>query len=430
MRFRIRSRHGLLTSWALLFILITSLSGIAQEKPPQVKRDPARQRRIQRSNSTANEAATLILTLLDRYARNVRNKTDLDRQLEKRLAGNPRSRSIAKRMVSASRRISGERQRAVRSLDQEADSDRFEERYRLAFQKLRQDYPSSKLAGSREMRDKRSGLTRKHSRSESPADELDADKGGPERRSPVKEKSRRNERPERSLFPADLFSSPIRLAGQGASLYQLYFNGMWCHYETDEDHLTDSDEIYIIVSVLDEYGNSVTRRYPQRHDPPYYWDVDTGEYRPKSGSIALAWGGVNGLAARDLIVTIWVWEQDSGNAEEIEEATDLAWKVALTICGATIEDAGPVPCVLSIIAAGVIDAVVAIATGGEDDLVGDAKTVEVSADQMENWVNGGMRTFRREDLSCHFRTIHNGSGRTEGADYHVYFAFHSPLALE
>jgi hypothetical protein len=203
---------------------------------------------------------------------------------------------------------------------------------------------------------------------------------------------------------------------------------LWCHSESDEDHLTDSDEIYAIVTVTDDNGDSVTTRFPRRDDPAWYYDVDSGERRPKRDVISRIWGGNNGKAARDLAITVWVWEQDSGDPEERKQATDLVWKAAVVICGA-VGEANPLVCVVAAAVAAVFEGVVAIVSGGEDDLVQE-KTYYASADQMQSWVESGMRSWPREPISGHFRTIHNGSGNAEGADYHVYFSFHTPLPPE
>jgi hypothetical protein len=351
------------------------------------------------------EMAALIIRSLDRYARDVQDKSELDKRVDQALSGDPSNRKAAIRLLANFRRLALSRRQAVLGkwaniLTEPKITDA---QYRSVFQ--RNERPRLKPAAAREPARARPNLTPKHSRSQSPNDEDENGKPGPG---------------GQSLLPSDPQPSFVRLAGGAALRYQLYYNGMWCHYETDSDAWldgdSDSDEIYVIITVVQANGTTTTTKFPQRHDPPYYWDVDDGEYRPRSANtITRIWGGANGRTAQDVFVSVQVWDRDNGNAEDAERAAVTA-------------EHNPLIAVVALAAAGVVEAVVDL-MGGEDDLV-EVKNQQVTARQMEDWVQAGMRTFRREDRPCHFRTIHNGSGNTEGADYHVYFAFHSPLALE
>jgi len=395
--------------------------------------------------TTEPAMAALILRTLDRYAEDVRDKTEIDRRVEKALSANPSNRKTAQRLIKNFRHASLTKRKTVLGewSDISGTTAVSEEEYRKVFggkKKLRVDSGNEKV---KEL--ERSKLGPKHTKSQSPNDEdVDEKPSSDDDRSLVPS----NELPRymqlasgaeaRYQIEVGLGDHPLVLSdelpryAQADLRYQLYYNGMWCHYETDEDAWldgdSDSDEIYIIITVVDENGNTTTTKRPTRHDPPYYWDVDTGEYRPKSADrVSRIWGGVNGRTPRDLLVSVEVWDRDDGNPEDTAEAVRLAWATAGAIASATVEH-NPLIAVIALGAAGVVEAIVDL-MGHRDDLI-EAKNVTVTAQQMADWVQSGMRTWRREDRPAHFRTIHNGSGNSEGADYHVYFAFHTPLALE
>ncbi len=378
------------------------------------------------------EAAAVLMNLIARYASNVTDKTELDKRFEQSLSTDQGGRQAARRMIANLQRAPLVERRTVfgKWADTAATAKFSPADVRRTFGRLSSLRPL--IASPEEPAvQAKPGSQLKHKRFESPNDERPDARPGSDERRPFREWIPRDRdwipgpgAQQRFFFPKVL---PVAWAQPRVDHYQLYYNGMWCRYETDEDHLTDSDEIYAIVTITEANGTTKTVSIPSRHDPPYYWDVDDGEYRPKSGNIRLIWGGAQGKTARDVAVTVWVWEQDSGDPEERRQAIDLTWKAAAAICAATVENT-VVPCVIAILGAAAIEGIVAIVSGGDDDLVGEGSvTAQVSADQMRRWVNSGLRTFRRGDLPCHFRTIHIGKGNSEGADYRMYFAFHIPL---
>ncbi len=393
----------------------TAVQAKAPQKPLVKSKDP--------------EAAAILVNLIARYASDVKDKTDLDKNVQKALSADPGSRQVARRMIANLQRASVAKRQAVlgRWADTAATAKFAPADARRAFERLARYRPV--VASGEEPAAAPPGAQLKHRRFENP-NERDDGRPGPGERRPFNQWIPKGGKwiPEREVEQRSPFPGivPVVEAQDQPNRYQLYYNGMWCRYETDEDHGTDSDEVYAIVTITEGGGTATTLRIPGGNDPRYHWDVDDGEHRPRSGTIRRIWGGSRGRTARDLTLAVWAYEQDSGDPEERRQAIDLTWKAAMAICGATIET-GPIPCVLSILGAALVEGLIAILTGGEDDPVGDVITSNITADQMSRWVDSGLRTWRRGDLPSHFRTIHIGSRNSEGADYRLYFAFHIPL---
>lgn len=374
------------------------------------------------------EAAALILHHLRRYAADARNKTDVDFRVEKRVGKDPKTRAAALRLIKNLDRSPDFARQAVMGdqADLPLETSFPQERYREVFGRLAK-YGNRAIKEPEGIEDK--GWSRpktpKDKGTESPGYDRESGKPLPDEQPPFRRWLERAPWPRAGLFTGWRLLPALYQEDR----YQLYYNGMWARYETYNDHGSDSDEIYLLATIAESDGDSITVRMPSRNDPPYYVDVDGGGTRPRSGQIRRIWGGPDGKQAQDLSVTVWAWEQDSGDPEERRMATDLTWKTAEGVC-AFIGEAHPLFCVLALVAAGVIEGAVAILSGGDDDLVGEAQVRAVSAGTMRDWVAGGLRTWGREPFPGHFRTVHRGSGNADGAEYRVYFAFHSPLALE
>lgn len=385
------------------------------------------------------QAVALVVHLLERYANNIADKTEMDKRLEQTLTKKKFSRENVQRMIANFQRIPvAERRTALgRYADIPLEKKFSNQEYQTAFNRLTNTDINRYL--QRTEPDERAPRVRpnsKHSKTEPPDSESTPgesdkrqkrqDKKPPERQ--FLNQSTLNGSASRMMTYASFTAPPHALTGaQEEPRYRLWYEGLRCVADTDADNFSDADEIYIITTVTDASGNDWTTRHPRPHDPNWYTGLDSGETRtgPRRG----CWGGENGQLAQNLTLTVYLFERDEGDPEEIEEAIRLMWATAGAICSATAHNT-IVPCIVGLAIALVINVAINLFTGGEDDLV-ETRVKNISADDLRRWDNED--PHRRGNIFYHFSTSHQNNsdgGWTDGAagaEYRVYFRVASIL---
>jgi hypothetical protein len=434
-----RARAVLLVVFSLL---VMSYPGSAQQQirtpnqqtPARAKQAPeAKKRKLVKPKDP--EAMALFMHLLERYANNAADKSEMDLRLERKLAKSPGSRAAIKRLVEKFRKIpAADRQQLLGSYANISPTMKIpKQRYEASFSraartvrqipKLDRFVPEEAIPVSPgPLNGGKKGLDRE------PIDRLPRDRSALEL--------------EQSFWPllggAEMFtyaggSGPY--SGDGvaaiytpftpwqAGEYRLTYTGLRCRDETFYDGGTNSDEIYIITSVLDPNDRdraAVTTKHPQgdryRGDD-YYTELDDGNVRQgpnRNVWHSNQWGG----GARDLLLVVSVFEQDFGDPDETKEEVSDAIEAARELCDGC---PGWLEFVLD-----ALDFLVDNVFSFEDDLIErverriDAQDIPEYVGERNN--DHRLRTYEHDGraIRYHFRTRHNAN---EGADYRVYFRF-------
>jgi hypothetical protein len=364
------------------------------------------------------EAAALLIHLIERYARNVPNKTVLDRALELKLGTTSNSRATALRLAAKFRAIPLNERRAVLGAwaDLTPETSVPVSQYQAAFKRLASSAGKPPLLPTAPDDTHPIGpqppLNEKHRKRDSTA-QLPGSAG-------VRHAALRRVPPEGRV---DGTTGSVHLAALQATRYRLSYEGLYCHYETDSDQLTSpfDDEIYIITSVIDANGFNWMTRHPRPYYQGWYETLDDGDTR--TGPRRFCWGGAEGQLAQELTLTVTVFERDTGDPEDAQDAMAIAWTAAGVVCEST--NVTLAACLISVGVAVLVSAVATILEGGEDDLV-QVQTRTLTANQIQTWDNTDPRM--RGNIPYHFSTIHiTDDGNAAGADYHVYFRITSPL---
>jgi len=345
----------------------------------------------------------MIVYLLDRYARNASDKTELDRLVEQRLRNTPNSRALASRLVSNFQSIPIERRKAV--FGQYANVTATE---RISAEQI-------KATVSKALQQLGPNLLPKQFPEpvESPVPPSPGKKTRSEKVGSVKVNlPGAVQRTYRSSWE----TTPILMRREPAfeMPIQLRYMGLSCREETDWDQSSDSDEIYLITSVINVgTGEHQERNHPYDYRPPYYEDVDSREARP--GPIISCWNG----EPTDLVLVATLMEQDFGDPNHFREELHLIVDIALTIAGYAI--GGPIIGAIS----GALGALLVEAINGlldtDDDLISNENYFISSSDLTRL----GHSPLMGRRVQYHFYTQHRG----EGANYFAYFSVYDPNPL-
>ena len=446
-------------TWRVLVVSMVVLSLIAMGYPQSVQQPGSKQspapsghkvnRRIDGHKQTSStrkrnlpklqdpEATALLIHLVDRYAKNLSDKTELDKRVEQELSKEPGSRETARRMMANFRSIPLPERQAVlgRWADISAEAKVTTEQYRTAFERLAKSAkkPQPATSSDEHAGRARTNLTPKHYRSEKDNRKQPGPRDRkPGERTPDRRQPNTREPGDLSAFVWQEKSRPFYQAAFPAvyvkarpqqDRYVLRYEGMWCHSETDGD-FGDSDEIYIVTQVIDSRGDAWRTTHPRPHEPDlWYEDVDHNGTR--TGPRRRCWGGQDGKAAQDLTLIVTAFEQDNGDVDEVAASLAAVGSVAWVICGVL---AWASPAVPAAVAAACAVAIVSSAlllvwdffSGGSDDLI-SVETVSITAHQIRDWADQPPRLSRRGNIPYHFSTVHVGKGNAAGADYHFYF---------
>ncbi len=382
------------------------------------------------------EAVALLIHLLDRFASDVPDKTELDKRVEQRLSQNRVTRESARRMMANFRKVSLAERRAV--LGQWADipaRERIaESRYRAAFERAAQAagrlrHPVSNDSHPPNPSTRQSPKQLRPARKPQPRGwlkPLDTPQVFPTgfRQSP---ESRKSETPwlrHISYSPALAFQQPPY------PRYLLWYEGLWCHEETYVDNTGNTDQIYIITTVTDEEGNITTKLHPRPYDEETYEGLNAGDHRtgPRSrisgNGVGRRGRSISGLPAQDLTLTVAVFEHDTGELFWVEDI--LVGVTATLLAGCGTLGGNPAVCAAAAISA-LVTFTYHLLTGGSDDLI-SVETVAIAGSDIGTMANEEPRV-KLGEIPYHFSTIHLGGDYDildpldgpAGADYHVYF---------
>ncbi len=399
---------------------------------------PGGKRRLQKPSDP--EAVGLLIHLLDRYSRDMPDKGELDRRIEQRLSREAGSRESARRMVANFRSIPLSERRALmgRWAEIPAEERISESQYRAAFERLARlvGRPKPATAADDHAVSGTNQQTPKHGRTENtrrPARGLLNPGEIPRGIDGAPWDTRAAWDPTVSILrPASYWLVP---GGQAQyPRYILWYEGLWCHRETDADHGTDSDEIYVITTVADAEGNLTTKLHPRPYDKETYEELDDGDHRtgPRSqvSGNGTGPGGrrISGLPAQDLVLNVTLFESDMGNPDVVKTTLEVLIGVCLAVAVVCLGNPQVWPvssvAVLAAITFGFAEILYSNLSGSEDDLV-SSQTLTITASQMQVYADEEPR-FKKGEIPYHFSTIHKNEGNAwfdgpEGADYHAYF---------
>lgn len=422
-----RTWCGLVTASAVALTLgALAFPGAAQTPAPGAKKmlgeQPTRgkqQKQPQLKKPRDPEAMALFLHLLDRFARNVPQKSEMDMRLERGLGKKPGSREAVGRLLARFWKIPAEQRRDLLG-------------------KHGPIAPEIKVPKDRYL-----AAFRRAAKARKPVPKLERDAYEPEEKLPGKQPERvRPKKPgarPASLDRASLAMLPAREPAPAADTlpgievaeltsdpaeYRLTYTGLRCKEEAFYDGGSTQDEIYVIVSVLDSDRHKWVSKHPHGTAPDRvygqhstYQDLDSGNVR--EGPNRNCWHSNEGAGgARDLTLVVWVWEQDFGDPEDTKEATDAVIEAARDACGDCPEWLEFVLDVLEFL----VDNIFSFG----DDLIErverriDAEDIPLYVEEADRAPR--LRRFEHDDkvLRYHFRTRHNAH---EGADYRVTFRF-------
>ncbi len=348
----------------------------------------------------AREGAAVMVYFLERYARNVADKTDMDRALERRLGGTPASRAVAMRMVSNFKAIPlAQRQAAFGDLAQIDPNTRLPAARVSGAVLQARTLPVERLGPSVAAPPAPSLLRRgpaspKRQGSEGKPEILPGSSIG---REPLPAGVSRQEDAAPRILPVAVRELPGTVIRRfGTTTYGIQYAGLYCREETDWDRFSNSDEPYVLTVVV---GPNGVRTASQS---AVYGDVDGGETR--IGPAVEAWPLGS---AQELTVVTTVMENDDGDPpvylRGLVMAVDFAISAAESF-GFVIPEA---------IKAYVGDFVRWL-FGQGDDLI-QAQTVVLPAATIAALAANPPATVR--GVEHHFSTRHQGGG----ADYYAMF---------
>ena len=336
------------------------------------------------------EAFATLINLLARYAQGAPARTSLDLRVERAFSGWALGRSIAQRMVRTFDAIPLDRREELLGRDHAQAA-------RIVIPEPRQLAALVRLQGLH--------LPPR------PTPPDDGEEGGyhPPRLEPTGQPGGSNA-PDAAPAPAPA-PRPNGGARVARSPTQLYYRGFYCREESDFDRFTDSDEIFVVSTVIYQVGDEnrvKTLKHPI--DAQEYEDIDSGEW--KRGPTALCWSG----SRRPLSLAVHVFESDDQNPQEYADEVRAAVTLGLAALGAAVPAAAPLA-----MSDGVKDAITTLiqfllASGA--DLIGDAYR-DFSVGQIMELEGMPARIGRKSRIPYHFRTSHVG----DGANYAVYFTF-------
>lgn len=306
------------------------------------------------------EAAAVLLNLIARYAANVPDKTDLDRQIEAALGDSSQSRQIAQRMIDRFHKIPAQFRQEAYGQYANVTTQPFERtRYEAALGRVMRSI------------------------------KIDAAPASP-----------------RS------YSQTMSLGTEPT--YTLRYQGMACFAETDWDQSSGSDEIYAINTVVSlENGQPVTKTFKQPSTKEIYAPVDGGGGFP--GPVVTLYEG----PTQDLGLSSAWFEQDFGNASEQRDMINTGVKTGLTAaCTAALGKAcaaAPISMLVGFVS-NIIGDLIADILDFEDDLISEVH-LTISRDQVVGYGVAQPPPLDDRGIRHHFNIHHEG----QGAFYKAYF---------
>ena len=405
-----------LRRWVVVGLLLALAVGTAAPfvSTTATPQDP-KQRTRRLKKSPASAAVPIFVYLLDRFARNVSDKTEIDQAVERAMSKRQHRRDTAARLVKNFKSIPGaERQAAYGGLadptEQTITSQQIKDTILNSLKTTRPDRAAQQL----KIPDPPLRKTEKNSRSERaeppPAPEEEATLSFIEAR-------------RHHAFPrieAPVPQEPL----------QIRFEGLYCREEAFRDQSSNSDEIYFITEVID-VARAEAEAPPILHPrgSHHYGDVDTREIR--EGPVVSVYTG----APKDITLVVTVMEFDFGDPNAFREEVRVATDVALAIIGAVAcAPGGPgAAAACAAIGAGIGDLISSFVndildTG--DDLI-EASSIFLPADELANMYRQPLLERRGDrdegrggiTIRYNFHTRHN---ENEDADYYVLFKVHDP----
>ena len=235
------------------------------------------------------EIASLALTLLARFATDAPDKTPLDLELARGLAGMPAGQAVAAKMVQNFGSIPVQKRREVFGDRAEVAYDRGAIDARLSGPPRSSNFHTLRVIAGRATIP--TGLR---------TAATDANTA------PV---------------PPEIFVTTVDPDQQ----FRLTYKGLYCKEETNWDGATNSDEIYLITTVIgvDDNGQNVVRTERHPLTTTCYSDVDTGESRV--GPVAAVWQGKN----EPISLMVHCFEHDYGDPNKYKAEIELAARVLL-----------------------------------------------------------------------------------------------------
>lgn len=324
------------------------------------------------------QAFAALVSLMSRFARDVQDKSELDRKVERAFDGFAGGRAIAQRLVRRFEAIPMDQRASL--LGAFADATRqqiLDASAREAFARLASlhlNLPSIDTTG-------------------------DTDGGAPQR-------------PEPQLEPTG--PGPMRRSG-GARVAprpsQLFYRGIFCREESDFDRFTDSDEIFVVTNVVyQKDGENKVNTVKHPFGYAEYEDVDSSEWR--RGPTALCWSGDR----EPFSLAVHLFESDDQNPQEYADEIKALATLSLAALGAAVPEAAPLAGNDGVKSA--LTTLIEFLLGSGADLIGEAY-VDLSRAQIATYEARHARIGHPSGIPYHFRTRHVG----DGAFYLAYFTF-------
>ena len=191
----------------------------------------------------------------------------------------------------------------------------------------------------------------------------------------------------------------------GPKQYSINYTGLLCEKETTWDRGTNSDEIFVVASVVPAYQPETSQTIKNPIDRSYYPDVDSGEFR--LGPIANIWRG----PAQEITLHCIVYEQDDGDPnkyrDKIKVAVDTIALAAKGYFGWAPPD----------VVKDFMTNIINDAFGSEDDLIQE-QYMTISKQQLITYGSTPSTEYIKSDthtntkIPHNFYTTHKGGGAT------------------
>jgi hypothetical protein len=209
-------------------------------------------------------------------------------------------------------------------------------------------------------------------------------------------------------------AAAARSAGVAPSTYFLEYAGIHCVKETSWDRGSNSDEIYVVTTVvsidaMDPNAELEVRGEKHPVSQSYYSGVDKGESR--DGPVAICWKG----PASNLSLITTVFEHDDGDPNAHKDTIMFIVTVAAFIVASVFLTAFTF--VVGMISPA-IGWTINKALGSADDLI-STEYLTVDASQLGEYAaTAPLQNSKMQRIRHHFYTTHKG----HGAEYRVLFA--------
>lgn len=387
---------------APVVLLASVVAAVVRPEPrvrgPVVGREPARPALMR---PRVPEGAAMMVYYLERYARNLEAKTEMDRALEQQLGTDPASRAVAMRLVNNFKAVPLEQRRAVFGELAEVDPNR----------EIPADQARQRITRAAGVQVARVSPTEVRTpagpalQRRAPSDKRRNNEGKPDilpqgqiGREPLQPASGLREgMPAGEIVPVGIRRPDVGRV-PGTTLFAIQYAGLDCRDESDWDRLSNSDEPYVITVLV---GPNGTKRSSQS---PVYGDVDSGEVRV--GPVSDVWPAGS---AQDLTLVTTVMENDDGDPSSFRAGIETA--VGYAIAAAKLYGISIPESVKTYVA----DFVVWL-LGTGDDLI-ETQTAVLPAAAVSAF--GSTPPAEWRGLTFHFGTRHQGGGADYRALYRV-----------